>query len=123
MGQLPLASTAIRSGSSQYILAPPEVSCPPTSNSLLASQDRSLALTGDVRRPAFACSICGQQFSKTVNLRRHYKVHTGEKPYPCPACPYHASRKEHVEKHMSRIHPHLLTPQQTNTDNTNFISR
>lgn len=60
--------------------------------------------------PQLACAICGQSFSKQANLTRHLKVHNGEKPFACPACSYHATRKEHLEKHFTRMHPTGIPP-------------
>ena len=62
----------------------------------------------------FSCSLCNQTFNKYVNLTRHHRVHTGEKPYVCPCCPYRASRKEHLEKHFNRMHPVAPLPSEPN---------
>ena len=34
----------------------------------------------------FSCKICGQIFTREINLKSHDVVHTGEKPYKCGIC-------------------------------------
>ncbi|NXL25555.1 ZN329 protein, partial [Setophaga kirtlandii] len=36
------------------------------------------------RRPA--CEQCGKAFRDGAALRRHWRVHTGEKPFGCSEC-------------------------------------
>ncbi|VDD90150.1 unnamed protein product [Enterobius vermicularis] len=38
----------------------------------------------------FQCSVCSRSFSRTDHLRTHQRTHTNEKPYACPACSYSA---------------------------------
>ena len=37
------------------------------------------------------------------NLRRHYKIHSDDKPYKCPLCSYKCRRRDALNGHM-RIH-------------------
>jgi len=50
----------------------------------------------------YPCHICPKSFSKTEDLKRHIRVHTGERPYCCPHCPYKAAQKGTLTQHMMR---------------------
>lgn len=37
-------------------------------------------------RPDRKCNICGKEFKKPIDLRRHVRTHTKEKPFTCEIC-------------------------------------
>ncbi|XP_048575381.1 Krueppel-like factor 17 [Nematostella vectensis] len=53
---------------------------------------------------------CGWKFRRSDELKRHYRRHTGEKPYACPLCGRAFSRSDHRASHMRKLHPNCLTP-------------
>jgi len=66
------------------------------------------------RRPAakkpkgkreFLCTVpnCGKKFSRTDELKRHNRIHTGDKPYKCDKCQRSFSRSDHLRTH-TRTH-------------------
>jgi len=54
------------------------------------------------QRP-FPCTICRRAFSRSDHLTTHMRTHTGEKPFACEACGRRFSRSDERTRHM-RVH-------------------
>ncbi|XP_063597410.1 protein tramtrack, beta isoform-like isoform X2 [Penaeus indicus] len=46
------------------------------------------------------CSICGYTSNETTSFKRHWRTHTGEKPFLCPHCSVRTTRKASLLSHM-----------------------
>ena len=55
-----------------------------------------------------ACPVCGKNISRKDNLKAHLRLHTGERPYPCPHCPYRSNEPGNLRKHVHAHHLDLL---------------
>ncbi|XP_008273904.1 zinc finger protein 568-like isoform X2 [Stegastes partitus] len=51
----------------------------------------------------YACSTCGKRFYEISPMRCHERIHTGEKLYPCKICRKKFSTSSHLKVHL-RIH-------------------
>ena len=49
---------------------------------------------------------CEWRFARSDELRRHYRKHTGLKPFSCKTCDRTFSRSDHLTLHMKR-HMHV----------------
>ena len=52
----------------------------------------------------FSCDACGKTFAISCNLYRHQKTHSGEHPFSCPMCGVRFTRSDHVTRHIRRKH-------------------
>ena len=48
----------------------------------------------------FQCIYCGSKFVRSTHLYRHFRIHTGAKPYICPICRKHFSRIDYMSAHI-----------------------
>lgn len=51
------------------------------------------------------CDVCQYNARDSTNLRRHKRIHTGEKPYACLFCDYRSTQSNNLKGHMRRVHP------------------
>eukprot|EP00731_Ephydatia_muelleri_P015257 Em0008g977a len=48
----------------------------------------------------FICDICGRKFIRATHLRRHVRIHTGEKPFACHICGRRYARGDYLRAHI-----------------------
>ncbi|KAA0197722.1 hypothetical protein HAZT_HAZT003060 [Hyalella azteca] len=52
----------------------------------------------------YQCPVCRKILTEKYSFRRHYMIHSREKPYACPHCHYRTIQSSDLRVHMSRRH-------------------
>ena len=52
----------------------------------------------------YKCKVCEHVSPFYSKFISHYRIHSGEKPFGCPYCPYRGSLKHHVTTHLKHVH-------------------
>ncbi|XP_062978694.1 zinc finger protein 24-like [Elgaria multicarinata webbii] len=60
-------------------------------------------LAQPAKTPSYECSYCGKRWPCQSQLRRHVKIHTGERPHKCTDCGKSFSTSSNLSQHK-RVH-------------------
>ncbi|XP_045118814.1 longitudinals lacking protein, isoforms H/M/V-like isoform X8 [Portunus trituberculatus] len=58
----------------------------------------------------FFCPMCPKGFRSKLDMERHLRTHTGEKPFKCPYCTHRSATKGNLKAHMRHIHMDIILP-------------
>lgn len=53
---------------------------------------------------SFKCSVCDKAFKKSISLREHMALHTGEVLYSCAYCSKTFNSSANMHAHKKKIH-------------------
>lgn len=89
------------SSRSHEVMVQAEVTSPgPPADPLRSVQAGTQLATPDMESQSHCCQFCSYSSSSRGDLKKHIRIHTGEKPYSCPHCTYRCSDSSALSKHI-----------------------
>lgn len=52
----------------------------------------------------FQCPMCSYGTSNKFDMKKHFLIHTGERPFQCNICGKKFSRNDHLKRHIKGTH-------------------
>ncbi|XP_024865951.1 zinc finger protein 513 isoform X2 [Kryptolebias marmoratus] len=68
-----------------------------------ARRRRAGGKVADLSSRLYSCSLCAFTSRYSNHLKRHMRIHDGQKPYRCPVCPYASAQLVNLQRH-ARTH-------------------
>ncbi|XP_035474667.1 endothelial zinc finger protein induced by tumor necrosis factor alpha-like [Scophthalmus maximus] len=83
---------------------PADVHAPPSS--LDSNPQHAPVCAVKLKAGSIMCDVCGKVMKNKSSLARHSFIHTGKKPFACDLCDLRFNRRDNLQHHVTRLHPH-----------------